>query len=219
MSTSANRQQLLSRLRTGVEQLALDAGDSACDRLIDYIELLARWNATYNLTAVRTPSDMIGHHLLDSLSIAGFVRGSNLADLGSGAGLPGIPLAVMAPKREHVLIDSNGKKARFLREAVRVLGLSNVRIEQCRVEQAQGRFDTVTARAFASVSDMLAAGGHLLAPGGVWLAMKGQLPDRELTGLPPGFELRAIRKLAVPGVQAQRHLIEIGRTDGRAGHA
>src|SRR6185369_14073015 len=105
--------------------------------------------------------------------IAAFVKGDTLADLGSGAGLPGIPLAILEPTREHVLIDSNGKKTRFLREAVRELKLTNVRVEQARVEDVRGQFDCITARAFAALKDMLALGGHLLAPAGTWLAMKG----------------------------------------------
>ena len=213
MNESAIRPQLLARLRAGIGQLEPGVDEAACAQLLDYIELLARWNGTYNLTAVRALPDMVSHHLLDSLSIAGFVRGSNLADLGSGAGLPGIPLAIVAPDRDHVLIDSNGKKARFLREAVRVLGLSNVRIEQSRVEQARGQFDTVTARAFASLPDMLRAGGHLLAPDGVWLAMKGHVRPGETIELPPGFCIRAIHPLRVPGLPAERNVIEIRRED------
>ncbi len=211
MTEPTQRSRLLARLRKGIDQLDLNVSADACERLIDYVELLARWNAAYNLTAVRALPDMVSHHLLDSLSIATFASGASLADLGSGAGLPGIPLAILAPGREHVLIDSNGKKARFLREATRVLGLSNVRVEQVRVEQAQGQFDAVTARAFASLADMLHGGGQLLAPNGVWLAMKGQIRPEEMAGLPFGFRIQATHQLRVPGLDAERHVIEIRR--------
>src|SRR5947208_287506 len=128
--TLPDRAHLYSRLQTGLAELGLAPGPAACEQLLDYVELLARWNAVYNLTAVRDPLEMIERHLLDSLAVAPFVRGDSLADLGTGAGLPGIPLAILAPERQHVLIDSNGKKTRFLREAVRALVLANVRVEQ-----------------------------------------------------------------------------------------
>jgi 16S rRNA (guanine527-N7)-methyltransferase len=179
--------------------------------LLDYVELLARWNTAYNLTAVRAPADMVERHLLDSLSIAPFVRGGSLADLGSGAGLPGIPLAIIAPERVHVLIDSNGKKTRFLREAVRALGLTNVRVEQSRVEAARGQFDCITGRALASLAQMLTLGGHLLAPDGIWLAMKGMLTKEEILAVPAGFRVVETRPLAVPGLDAARHVVIIRR--------
>ena len=166
MSSPSARPPLLARLVAGANQLGLALEPAQSERLIDYIELLARWNATYNLTAVRDPADMVTRHLLDSLAIAPHVNGESLVDLGTGAGLPGIPLAVLAPQRAVTLVDSNGKKIRFLREAVRVLSLSNVRVEQGRAEDVRGSFDCVVARAFASIADFLRLGGHLLAPGG-----------------------------------------------------
>jgi 16S rRNA (guanine527-N7)-methyltransferase len=206
-----DRASLHARLRAGTAALGLAPSDAALESLLDYLELLTRWNAVYNLTAVRDPTAMVERHLLDSLAIAPHVRGATLADLGSGAGLPGIPLAILAPERRHVLIDSNGKKARFLREAVRTLALANVRVEQVRVEDARGVYDCITARAFAGLADMLARGGHLLAPDGVWLAMKGALDEHEMTAIPRGFRVAEVRALLVPGLGAARHLVIIRR--------
>jgi len=160
---------------------------------------------------VRDPAGMVTRHLLDSLAVLPFVRGQTLADLGSGAGLPGIPLAIARPGLKVTLVDSNGKKARFLREAARALPLPNVKVEQVRVEELQGRFDCITARAFASLADMLTWGGHALAPEGVWLAMKGQIESGELAQVPAAFKVEAVHALDVPGLDAQRHLVEIRR--------
>jgi 16S rRNA (guanine527-N7)-methyltransferase len=206
------RDALQARLEQGIAELGLRVPAEAVPRLLDYQALLERWNAAYNLTAVRDPAEMITRHLLDSLAILPYVQGATLADLGTGPGLPGIPLAIVAPGREILLVDSNGKKVRFLREAIRALKLEGVRAVQSRVEDVQGQFDCITARAFASLADMLGWGGHLLTPGGTWLAMKGKRPDDELPGMPSGFEVRAIHELAVPGLQAERSLVVIGRS-------
>ena len=189
---------------------------AACERLLDYVELLAHWNAAYNLTAVRDPHDMIVRHLLDSLAIAPYVRGDNLADLGSGAGLPGIVLAILEPARTHVLIDSNGKKARFLREATRTLGLHNVRVEQDRVENSRGSYACITSRAFSGLAQMLTVGGHLLARDGLWLAMKGQINPDEISALPTAFHIEATHALEIPGLGAQRHVVIMRRSDALA---
>ena len=208
------RVALQARLEQGIAALGLHVSAEAVSRLLDYQALLERWNAAYNLTAVRDPAEMITRHLLDSLAILPYVQGDTLADLGTGPGLPGIPLAIVAPGRDILLVDSNGKKVRFLREAIRALKLEGVRAVQSRVEDVQGQFDCITARAFASLADMLGWGGHLLAPGGIWLAMKGKRPDNELPGVPAGFEVRAFHELAVPGLQAERSLLVLGhRTD------
>jgi 16S rRNA (guanine527-N7)-methyltransferase len=207
-----DRAHLYARLRTGLAELGVAAGADACERLLDYLDLLARWNATYNLTAVRDLGEMVERHLLDSLAVAPFVRGDSLADLGTGAGLPGIPLAILAPERRHVLIDSNGKKVRFLREAVRTLGLANARVEQVRVEEAHGHYDCVTARAFATLGEMLTLGGHLLAPDGIWLALKGLLKKEEVLGVPAGFVVADVKPLHVPGLGAARHVAIIRRS-------
>ncbi len=154
---------------------------------------------------------MVTRHLLDSLAVLPYVRGATLADLGSGAGLPGVPFAIAAPQRAVTLVDSNGKKTRFLRAAARELGLSNVRVVESRVEAVEGTYDCVTARAFASLAEMLSWGGHLLAADGVWLALKGRFPEDELAAVPPGFAVEKVDALAVPGLDAERHVVVIKR--------
>jgi len=206
-----DRAALHARLEQGIAALGLALPVEAVPRLLGYQVLLARWNAAYNLTAVRDPAEMITRHLLDSLAILPYVQGDTLADLGTGPGLPGIVLAIAAPGREIVLVDSNGKKVRFLREAIRALKLEGVRAEQARVERVTGQFDCITARAFASLAEMLGWGGHLLARDGIWLAMKGKAPDDELPGVPAGFAVRGVHALAVPGLDAERHLVLLGR--------
>ena len=212
----SEREALRKRLAAGVAELSLELGEATIERLLDYVDLLVRWNAAYNLTAVRDPGGMVTRHLLDSLAVLPFVNGTSLADLGSGAGLPGIPLALARRFEAVALVDSNGKKARFLREAVRQLGLTGARVIEARVETVQGSFDCITARAFATLADMLALGGHLLAPGGRWLALKGRDPQDELALLPAGFEVESVRRLDVPGLDAERHLVTIRRGDRAA---
>ncbi len=204
------RNALQARLEQGIAELKLILPAEAVSRLLDYRALLERWNATYNLTAVRDPAEMITRHLLDSLAILPYVQGGTLADLGTGPGLPGIVLAIAAPGREILLVDSNGKKVRFLREAIRALKLDGVRAVQSRVEDVQGQFDCITARAFASFADMLGWGGHLLAPGGIWLAMKGKQSEDELSGVPTTFVVRETHVLTVPGLDAERRLVVLG---------
>ncbi|MBA8887324.1 16S rRNA (guanine527-N7)-methyltransferase [Dokdonella fugitiva] len=205
----SDRDPLRQRLGAGLAALRIDLPDVVVARLLDYLALLHRWNATYNLSAVRDPVEMVTRHLLDSLAIMPYVRGATLADLGTGAGLPGIPLAIVAPERAVTLVDSNGKKTRFLRAAVRELRLANVSVAEARVEAVRGRFDCITARAFATLADMLAWGGHLLAPGGRWLALKGRHPQDEIDALPPGFTVEAVEPLVVPGLEAERHVVII----------
>ena len=212
-----SRQDLQAQLERGIATLGLQLTANAVERLLDFQELLARWNATYNLTAVRDPAEMVTRHLLDSLAILPYVQGETLADLGTGPGLPGIPLAIAAPGRQILLVDSNGKKVRFLREAIRSLKLEGVRAVQSRVEEVEGQFDCVTARAFASLADMLAWGGHLLSKEGIWLAMKGKRPDDEVPGIPAEFEVRGMHALTVPGLEGERHLVVLGRAGGQAG--
>lgn len=202
---------LRQRLRAGLAALQLDVSEHAVANLLAYVALLHRWNSTYNLSAVRDPLEMVTRHVLDSLAIVPHVRGKTLADLGSGAGLPGIPLAIIAPTREVGLVDSNGKKTRFLRAAVRELGLSNVSVVEGRVEATPGTFDCITARAFASLADMLGWGGSLLAADGTWLALKGRFPHDELAALPVGFHVDAVIPLQVPGLDAERHVVVIKR--------
>ena len=211
MSSATDRAAMFAQLRAGVAELGLAPSAQAVEQLLDYLELLSRWNAAYNLTAVRDPLAMVTSHLLDSLAVAHLVRGERLADIGSGAGLPGIPLAILAPERQVTLIDANGKKTRFLREALRSLHLANVAIEAQRVENVTGEFDTVTARAFASISDMLRLAGHLLAADGILLALKGQLHKEEILGLPEGYVVSDVKALRVPGLAAARHAVIIQR--------
>ena len=208
----SNREPLRQRLRAGLATLSLKLDDSVVEHLLDYVDLLLRWNAAYNLTAVRDPAEMVTRHLLDSLAVLPFVTGNSLADLGTGAGIPGIPLALAKPELEVRLVDSNGKKARFLREAVRHLRLQHTRVDECRVEAVTGEFDCITARAFATLADMLTLGGHLLAADGRWLALKGRFPQDELENLPAGFAIEAVHRLNIPGLEAERHLVIIKRS-------
>jgi 16S rRNA (guanine527-N7)-methyltransferase len=220
MSSATDRAAMFAQLRAGMAELGLAPTAQAIEQLLDYLELLSRWNAAYNLTAVRDPLAMVTSHLLDSLAVAHLVRGERLADIGSGAGLPGIPLAILSPERQVTLIDANGKKTRFLREAVRALRLVNVRIEAQRVENVSGEFDTVTARAFASIADMLRLAGHLLAADGMLLALKGQLHKEEILGLPEGYVVSDVKALRVPSLAAARHAVIIQRSRAAiSGHA
>lgn len=206
---------LQTRLADGLADMHLELRADTRARLLAYLELLAHWNRAYNLTAVRDPAEMVSRHLLDSLAALPFLHGRTLADLGSGAGLPGIPLAIARPDLVVTLIESNGKKARFLREAVRALPLPNVTVRETRVQDVAGPFEIVTARAFASLADMLLWGGHLLAPQGRWLAMKGRIDPEEIGAIPENFRILALHPLAVPGLDGERHLVELARTDPR----
>ena len=203
---------LRPELAAGLEALGLPT--ALATPLLAYLALLARWNATYNLTAIREPRDMVAKHLLDSLAMQPFVRGlRTLADLGTGPGLPGIPLAIATPGLQVTLVESNGKKARFLREAVRQLGLGNVQVAESRIEAFRPGtpFDAITARALATLPLILELGGHLPGPGGRLLAMKGVVPDGEIATLPAGWRLAAVHPLRVPGLDAERHLVEVAR--------
>jgi 16S rRNA (guanine527-N7)-methyltransferase len=203
---------LRAPLQQGLAALALEPALAA--PLLDYLALLVRWNAAYNLTAIRDPREMLAKHLLDSLAMQPFARARpDLADLGSGPGLPGLPLAIATPGLRVTLVESNGKKARFLREAVRQLGLGNVQVAESRIEafRPPAPFAAITARALATLPQILALGGHLLAPGGRLLAMKGAVPEEEIAALPPPWRVLAVHPLTVPGLEARRHLVEVGR--------
>lgn len=203
---------LRPELESGLSALGLDG--ALATPLLAYLGLLHRWNQTYNLTAIRDPREMLGKHLLDSLAMHPHVTAiDTLADLGTGPGLPGIPLAITFPALQVTLVESNGKKARFLREAVRRLQLGNVTVAESRIEafDAPGRFDAITARALATLPLILELGGHLLNPNGRLLAMKGVLPADEIAGLPAGWQVLATHSLRVPGLAAERHLVEVGR--------
>jgi 16S rRNA (guanine527-N7)-methyltransferase len=193
-------------LEAGLAALSLPAALAA--PLLAYLAELEKWNAAYNLTAIRDPLEMVTRHLLDSLVMVPHVRGP-LLDVGSGAGLPGIPLAIARPELAVTVLDSNGKKARFLRHAVRALKLGNVAVVEARVEdhQPQAPYAAITSRAFASLKDFFSLTGHLLAPDGQWLAMKGKLDDSETQDLPAGVGIVDIKTLKVPGLAEARHLV------------
>lgn len=178
------------------------------ERLLAYLQLLAKWNSAYNLTAVRDPAEMVTRHLLDSLAIAPYLRGPRVLDIGTGPGLPGIPLAVLRSDLQFTLLDANAKKTRFVVQAVGELALKNVEVVQTRVENYRPaqKFDTLMSRAFASIADMLAGARHLCAPGGRFLAMKGVSPEEELQALPAGYDIEVLA-LAVPGLDAARHVV------------
>ena len=190
-------------------QLSVDARRQ--EQLLDYLGLLSKWNKTYNLTAVRDEAHMVTRHLLDSLVIAPHLTGRRFIDVGTGAGLPGVPLAIMFPQREFHLLDSNGKKTRFLFQVKTALGLDNMVVHQARVEsfRVAEPFDTVLSRAFASLQDMVHGCRHLLAPGGRILAMKGAYPTEELSAVSQECAEMTVHPLAVPGLGEQRHLVEI----------
>ncbi len=207
-TTSALAQQLAN----GLARMRVDLADAVQARLLAYLDLLVRWNRAYNLTAVRNPVDMVPRHLLDSLAVLPWLHGDTLADLGSGAGLPGIPLAIARPALAVTLIESNGKKGRFLREVVRSLPLANVEVQQARVQDASGSFATLTCRAFANLADILAWSGHLLAADGRLLALKGRPDADELAAVAgSGLVIVATRELDVPGSTGARCLIELVR--------
>ncbi|TAA36269.1 16S rRNA (guanine(527)-N(7))-methyltransferase RsmG [Pseudoxanthomonas winnipegensis] len=198
-------------LRDGLAELGLST--ALASPLLAYLALLVRWNGTYNLTAVRDPRQMVTRHLLDSLAMHRFVFEGTLADLGTGPGLPGIPLAIAHPRLQVTLVESNGKKARFLREAVRQLGLTNASVAESRAEALDrpGAFDRLTARALDTLAGIVEVGGHLLKPDGLLLAMKGVMPHAEIATLPAGWRLVEATPLTVPGQDGERHLVTVGR--------
>ena len=203
---------LTAQLDAGLVELGL-ARPGLAARLLDYLALLVQWNQAFNLTAIRDPHQMLTGHLLDSLSIASFVQG-RVADIGTGAGLPGIPLALNDPMLRVSLVETVGKKARFLREAVRQLDLTQVTVHACRAEDVpeSGQHDALIARALGTLDAILSAGGHLLRPGGRLLAMKGRAPDEELASLPAGYRHVATHLLTVPGLAAERHLVIVEKS-------
>jgi 16S rRNA (guanine527-N7)-methyltransferase len=188
----------------------------AADRLLKLIDELLRWNRTYNLTAITRRDEAITHHLLDSLSVQSALHGTTVADVGTGAGFPGLPLAVVEPARQFTLIDSNNKKVRFVSHAAHLLGLSNVTAVHARSEsfQAAKPFDTVVARAFAAVPELLKLVAPLCGPQTRVLAMKGKRPDEEIAGVPAAWKVLEVRALRVPGLNEERHLVTLQRAEG-----
>lgn len=202
------------QLSIGVAALGLALPPGAQEKLLAYLALLLKWNRTYNLTAVRNEADMVTHHLLDSLAVLPHLGGATtLADVGSGAGLPGLALAMARPDLQVVSVEAIQKKAAFQQQAKIELGLANVEVSAGRVEAlpAEKTFDAVISRAFSSIADFIRLAGHLVAPAGRLLAMKGTYPADEIAAIPPGWRVSASPAIVVPGLDAQRHLIILER--------
>ena len=198
-------------LRQGLVELGLFATDQQLNLLLSYLLLLDKWNASFNLSGVVEINSMVSRHLLDSLAINAHLQGSVFVDIGSGAGLPGIPLAILNPENHFILVDSNGKKTRFLFQAKTELGLANIDVENCRIEHYQSpqQIDMVMCRAFSALGDAASKSQHLLEKEGKFLAMKGRYPEDEIAALPNCFEISKTTKLQIPGNDSERHLIEI----------
>lgn len=199
----------LARLQQGIRALGQDPEEQPCEAYLAYLDLLARWNRAYNLTAIREPGRMLTHHILDSLAVRPYVHGRRCLDLGSGAGLPGLVLALSLPDTHWVLLDSNRKKVRFLNQAVLELGPANVEVVAARAEdyRPEQRFDTITCRALTSLGQFRALAAPMLAPGGRLLAMKGTRPGAELAELGAAAASAAIHELVIEGVPERRHLV------------
>lgn len=210
-----DRISLMHTVTDGASALGLDCSEKQIVSLIDYLALLSKWNVVYNLTAVRDPAQMVTQHLLDSMSaIPAFAAAKNVLDVGAGGGLPGLVLAILRPDMQISLIDTVHKKTAFLTQVKAELGLSNVTVHTARVEQlkVEKKFDVITSRAFAELADFVNWSGHLLEQGGRFIAMKGVNPQQEIARMPAGWEVKEVRALLVPGMQAERHLILIERT-------
>jgi len=202
------------RLEKGAAELGVALGRGERSKLLQYLALLEKWNQAYNLTAIRDVGRMVSGHLLDCLSVVPYLTGTRMLDAGSGAGFPGIPVAVAKPDIQVVLLDSNQKKTAFLRQAVADLQLKNATVVCQRVEawRTGEKFDFIISRAFAEIAEFVALTEHLLAPGGVFAAMKGVYPFEEIERMPPNLRVRQSHALAVPGLEAERHLVLIQRT-------
>jgi len=206
---------LRKKIVRGIEVLGLDVSDQKLDLLLEYLQLFHKWNRTYNLSAVRNPEEMVHRHLLDSLSVIPHINGKNFIDVGTGGGLPGIPLAIMFPEKSFTLLDSNGKKTRFLFQVKTSLHLDNVTVENQRVEafQPETKFCAVISRAFASIEDMVKGCHHLLSENGLFYAMKGQFPQDELSVLEKHYKVVDSFALTVPDSDGERHLIVLNNTN------
>ena len=209
-------QELLAILRDATDQADLDVSEQQLTLLIQYVQMMDKWNKAYNLTSVRDPKQMVIKHLVDSVVVAPFLSGKTYIDVGTGPGLPGIPLAIMCPDKHFILLDSLGKRVRFMKQVAFELGIKNIQPVQSRVEQYQSELplDGVLSRAFASLKDMLHWCAHLVDSEGAFLALKGQYPAEELDQLPTGFTVGETRELQVPGLAGERHLITIHKQNG-----
>ena len=205
--------------RKYLPELGLDADARLVDALAAYLRLLDKWNQAFNLTSIRDPGEMVVRHVLDSLSARPFLQGERVLDVGCGAGLPGIPLALAEPGRSYTLLDSGGKKVRFVRQVIAELKIRNASAVQMRVEDyaPMQLFDTVTSRAFAALPDFIRDAGRLVAPGGRLLAMKGRLPADELAALPEGWVAEAVTPVRGPALDAERHMIVVSRCADASG--
>ncbi|TXR54593.1 16S rRNA (guanine(527)-N(7))-methyltransferase RsmG [Reinekea thalattae] len=200
------------RLRWGVDQLGLTLNDDVIERLLSYHGLLVKWNKAYNLTSVRDAMQMVDRHLIDSLSILPFLSHERLIDVGTGPGLPGMVAALVREEQSIALLDSNGKKCRFLNQVKMSLKVDNCQVVHHRLEswQPDEQYQQITSRAFATLSDMVAFSRHLLAKDGRFIAMKGLYPHDEIAQLPSDIEVVKVSPLAVPGTDGERHLVELG---------
>jgi 16S rRNA (guanine527-N7)-methyltransferase len=211
-----DRLALAQTLSNGIKELKLDLNEKQHEQLLDYLALLFKWNSVYNLTSVRDPMQMVTHHLLDSLAaVPAFDQAVSVLDVGAGGGLPGIVLAIARPTMKVALIDTVHKKTAFLTQVKAELRLGNVTVHTARVEQLQvpHKFDVITSRAFADLSDFVNWSGHLLAEGGQFIALKGVAPPDEQERLPGEWKVMELRPLQVPGLQAERHLVFISKTE------
>ncbi len=206
---------IAAELRRGLQHFDLPVDRARlADQLVNYVGELHKWNSAYNLTAVREPREMLTRHIYDSLTALPYVQGATIADIGTGAGLPGIPLALCYPEKHFTLVDSNGKKTRFVQHAVAHLGLANVTVLQARAEtlRPDELFDSVISRAYASLADFVTTCGQLLGPEGQLVAMKGKYPADELAALPAGWTLQASHAVQVPGLEGERHIVLLRRS-------
>ncbi|WP_035481289.1 16S rRNA (guanine(527)-N(7))-methyltransferase RsmG [Gallaecimonas xiamenensis] len=203
------------RLDELLAQTSLVVTDHQREQLVKLVQALDKWNKAYNLTSVRDPLEMVAKHIVDSLVVSPYLPQGSLIDVGTGPGLPGLPLAIINPDKPFVLLDSLGKRIRFIRQTCHELGIKNVTAVQSRVEEHQPEqpYAAVLSRAFASIQDMLDWCGHLTDANGAFLAMKGQYPEEELNALPKNVQVRAVYPLEVPGLDGQRHLIALGYAD------
>jgi 16S rRNA (guanine527-N7)-methyltransferase len=198
-------------LAAGAREIGLELDAAHSEQLLMLIDELERANASFNLTAIRDRPGMLTKHVLDSLTLQPYLRGERCADVGTGAGFPGLPLAIVNPQSRFTLIEATGKKSRFVQHAADALGCANVQVVNARAESYRPfeLFDTVASRALASLADFVAYAGHLCAPGGRLLAMKGRRPDGEISAVPKSFRVLAVHQLVLPGFDDQRHLVEM----------